>query len=223
MARGVRTALLGGCVLLSPGQPEPWTSRFEVDPRTLASTGRSPYLSLEPGHVAMLEAGNERLVITVLGETRRVAGVETRVVEERETHGARLVEVSRNFLAIDRATGNVYYFGEAVDLYRNGRVVGHEGSWLAGERGARFGLLVPGAAKLGDRYYQEYAPGQAMDRARVVSLRAEVSTPAGRYANCLKVEETTPLEPGAKEYKYYAPGVGLVQDGRLKLVTAGPG
>ena len=62
-----------------------------------------------------------------------------------------------------------------------------------------------------------------MDRARVVSLHAEVTTPAGRYANCLKVEETTPLEPGAKEYKYYAPGVGLVQDGKLKLVTAGPG
>jgi len=34
----------------------------------------------------------------------------------------------------------------------------------------------------------------------------------------VKVEETTPLEPGVREYKYYAREVGLVQDGPLKLV-----
>ena len=32
---------------------------------------------------------------------------------------------------------------------------------------------------------------------------------------------STPLEPGEKEYKCYAPGVGLVQDGSLKLVKYG--
>ena len=32
------------------------------------------------------------------------------------------------------------------------------------------------------------------------------------------IAETTPLELGAREYKYYARGVGIVQDGALKLV-----
>ncbi len=33
-----------------------------------------------------------------------------------------------------------------------------------------------------------------------------------------KIEETSPLEPLSKEFKHYAPGIGLVQDGSLKLV-----
>lgn len=45
-------------------------------------------------------------------------------------------------------------------------------------------------------------------------------TPAGTFARCLKTKETTPLESGS-EYKFYAPGVGLVQDGGLKLASHG--
>jgi len=37
----------------------------------------------------------------------------------------------------------------------------------------------------------------------------------------LKIAETTPLEPGVREYKYYARGIGLIQDGSLKLVKYG--
>ena len=56
-----------------------------------------------------------------------------------------------------------------------------------------------------------------MDRAEIVSLTETLKTPAGEFKNCLKTEETTPLEPGSKEYKLYAAGVGLVEDGTLKL------
>jgi len=35
----------------------------------------------------------------------------------------------------------------------------------------------------------------------------------------VKVKETTPLEPLVTEYKVYAAGVGLVEDGALKLVS----
>jgi hypothetical protein len=39
----------------------------------------------------------------------------------------------------------------------------------------------------------------------------------------LKLKETTPLEPAVTDYKYYAPGIGLVQDGKLKLMKFGRG
>jgi hypothetical protein len=71
------------------------------------------------------------------------------------------------------------------------------------------------------KYHQEIAPGVALDRAEVVSLTETIRTPAGEFKNCLKTEETTPLEPGVREFKYYARGVGLVQDGALKLVRYG--
>jgi len=54
-----------------------------------------------------------------------------------------------------------------------------------------------------------------------VSLNETVKTPAGEFKNCLKLEETTPLEPGVKDYKYFAPEIGMVQDGSLKLVKYG--
>ncbi len=216
------------CLTLLPGagpaaqNDGEWTDRFPVSPGELTSTGRNPYVVLEPGYRLTLENGSERLVITVLAQTKVVAGVETRVVEERETNAGQLVEVSRNFFAISRRTNSVFYFGEDVDMYRNGKITSHEGSWQAGANGARFGLMMPGLPLIGGRYYQEIAPGMAMDRARIVRLTDTLKTPAGTYANVLRTEETSPLEPRQREVKRYAPNVGLLQDGSLKLVRVEP-
>ena len=94
------------------------------------------------------------------------------------------------------------------------------GAWLSGEKGAKFGLMMPGLPLLKARHYQEVAPGEAMDRAEIVSVSETVKTPAGEFANCLKVEETTPLEPDTA-YKFYAPGIGMVREGKLQLVKYG--
>lgn len=202
-----------------------FTSNFSVSPEAFRTSGRNRYFILEPGYFLVLE-GREgttsvRLVVRVLNETRVVNGVVTRVVAETEYHNGELVEVSRNFYAIDTITSSVWYFGEEVDIYEKGRVVSHEGSWLSGENGATYGLMMPGLVLVGARYYQEMAPGVAMDRAEVLSLTETVEVPAGRFTECLKVVETTPLEPAVREYKYYAPGVGLAKDGELELVEYG--
>jgi hypothetical protein len=200
-----------------------WTKDFAEEKSAFSHTGRSPYFILEPGYVLLLEGGKEQITITVLDETKTVDGVVTRVVEERETKDGQLVEVSRNYFAISKRTNSVYYFGEDVDIYKDGKVVKHEGAWLSGEKGARFGLMTPGLPLMRAKYYQEIAPGAAMDRAEIIGMHETVQTPAGEFKDCLKVEETTPLEPGEKEYKYYAAGIGLVQDGSLKLMKHGPG
>ena len=144
--------------------------------------------------------------------------METRVVEERETKGGQLIEVARNYFAISKRTNDVFYFGEAVDMYKDGRIVNHDGTWLSGVNGSKFGLMMPGRALIQSRYYQEVAPNIAMDRATIVSVTETVKTPAGVFANCLRVEETSPLSRFTTEYKYYAPGIGMVSDGTMKLV-----
>ncbi len=146
-----------------------------------------------------------------------MGNVVTRVVEERETVSGRVVEISRNFFAICTQTNSVFYFGEDVDIYENGEIVGHSGSWRADSGNAEAGLMMPGMILLGARYYQEIAPEVAMDRAEIVSINEIVETPARRFERCLKTEETTPLEPKAQEYKLYAPGIGLIRDGNLLL------
>lgn len=212
--------------LLAPSSAanKKFTDSFDCDKNDLSSTGRNRYFVLEPGFQSVLEGreGGKPLVltITVLDKTRQVDGVETRVVEEREAVAGQLVEISRNYFAISRTTSDVFYFGEEVDLYKDGRVVAHEGAWLSGKDGARFGLMIPGTPLLGARYHQEVAPKVAMDRAEVVSLTETLHTPAGTFSQCLKTEETSPLERG-KACKLYAPAVGLVQDGDLKLTRYG--
>jgi len=207
---------LGGCL-----GADAWTSSFAVETDELLSTGRNLYFILEPGHELVLEGGDVRLTVTVLSETKLVDGVQTRVVEERETKGGAPLEVARNYFAISRRTSDVFYFGEDVDMYEGGRVVSNKGTWLSGVNGNRFGLMMPGRVLLGARYYQELAPKVAMDRATIVGIDETVETPAGVFRGCLKVKETTPLERFVTEYKYYAPGIGLVRDGALKLVRAG--
>lgn len=195
---------------------------FAVAPADLATTGENPYVILKPGYQLVLE-GKEggkavKLVVSVLDETKVVGGIEARVVEERETENGVLVEVSRNYFAIHKTTKDVYYLGEDVDVYKNGKVANHEGSWQHGANGATLGLMMPGAPTVGRRFYQEVAPKVAMDRAEIVSLTERFTSAAGTFERCLKTAETTPLESGT-EHKLYAPGVGLVTDGELKLTS----
>lgn len=201
-----------------------WQSTFEVAPSDLVSTGANPWFVLVPGYECKYadRDGEQELVVRVLDETETVDGVATRVVEERETDKGRVVEVSRNYFALSRTTGDVYYFGEDVDIYRDGKVTDHSGAWRSGVDGARFGLMVPGRAVVGQKGYQEFAPLRALDRFTITSASARVETPAGTFTDCLEVEETTPLEPGVREFKRYAPGVGLVQDDELLLVSHTP-
>ena len=197
------------------------TAEFGIAERTLVPTGRNLYFILEPGFQIVLEEQNGKLVITVLDETKKVNGVITRVVEEREWKNGELIEVARNFFAIDEKTKDVFYFGEEVDNYQGGKVVNHNSSWLAGENNAKPGLIMPGQPKVGMKYFQEVAPDVAMDFAAIVSLDVTLKTPGGSFSNCLKTEEGTALNLQEKEFKIYAPGIGLIQSGDLVLTKYG--
>lgn len=105
---GLLVGLTMACALLALEAAAQVDGRraFDVDKSTLINVGKSPFFVLVPGFPLHLAEDNEEAVIAVLDETEVVDGVETRVVEERETKAGELVEVSRNFFAIDKATGD---------------------------------------------------------------------------------------------------------------------
>jgi hypothetical protein len=205
-------------------QDRPFTDTFLVDEKDLVTTGRNPYFILEPGYQLVLENKKKKevLVLTVLDETKKIGGIETRVIEEHESADGRPKEISRNFFAICKRTNSIYYFGEEVDEYKDGKVVSHSGAWLHGDKGARYGLMMPGLPLVGARYCQEVAPGIAMDRSEILSVTDTAETPAGKFEKVLTTEETTPLEAGERTHKRYAPGIGLIHDGDFTLVKYGP-
>jgi hypothetical protein len=202
-----------------------WTESFDTAKCQFSPTGENTYFILKPNYQLSYEGiegrDTSRLVITVLNETQMIGDVETRVVEEKESVNGRVMEISRNFYAVCTQTNSIFYFGEDVDIYKNGKVASHGGAWRAGGDGAKAGVMMPGIILLGSRFYQEIAAGVAMDRAEIVSVSEAIQTPAGKFLNSLKTEETTPLEPKNKEYKLYAPGIGLVRDGDLVLTSYG--
>jgi hypothetical protein len=197
-----------------------WQENFEISSCTLLTTGKNEYFILEPGFQLVLEGGDTKVEITVLNETKVVDGVTTRVVEEKEWKDGKLYEIAKNYFALCEQTKDVFYFGEDVDFYENGKVVKHDGTWHAGVNGNRAGLIMPGSPKPKMKYYQELAPGVAMDRAEIVSLNETCKTPAGAFSRCMKVREGSAISAGT-EYKYYAPGIGLVRDEDLRLIKHG--
>jgi hypothetical protein len=211
------TASVGADVAENPAQAtSPWRDKFDVNKEDLLPTGTNPYITMQPGRVLKLKHGNDTLTVTILPDTQMVDGVTAGVLEERETKNGKLVEVSRNFMATDKNSLDVYYFGEDVDNYKNGKLVDHESAWRAGVAGATFGLMIPAKPMVGQKFYQEIAPKVAMDRVEVVSIDETVKTPAGVFEHCVHLRETTPLERDVS-HKYFAPGVGIIKDDEFEL------
>lgn len=207
------------------GAESEYTASFRAEDCTFSSTGRNPFFILEPNYQLVLAGGDAseaaEVIITVLNETRQVNGTETRVIEERESIDGELVEISRNFFAICEETNSVFYFGEEVDDYDNGNIISHEGAWLAGVDANRAGVIMPGTILLGARYYQEIAPNVALDRAEIIDTGEVIQTPSGDFSDTLITRETTPLEADVAELKYYAAGIGLIQEEDLMLQRYG--
>lgn len=173
---------------------------------TLEST--NPYFPMEVGKRWVLEAGDERVQITVLDETEVVAEVTTRVIEEREWEGGKVAEVSRNFFA-QASDGTVCYFGEEVEPA--------EGVWRADNPGSRPGIIMPADPRPGMRFQMEVGPGAA-DEGLVMELDKTTEVPAGTFTDTVVILEINPLED-EEEPKIFAAGVGLLVDEDLELVS----
>jgi len=200
--------------------PDPDPGRFSAD---IAH----PYWPMTTGSQLVLEGTDDgeliRVEIDVLDETEVVAGVTTRVVRETEYEDGTLLEISSNFFA-QAPDGTLCYYGEDVDIYDEDgiNVVSNDGAWRAGEGANEPGILLPGAPTAETQFYQERAPGIAEDRSAVLEVGVSVTVPTGTYADSLHVIDWNPLEgdnSGDGEDKYYANGLGLVQDDAVKLIS----
>jgi hypothetical protein len=150
--------------------------------------------------------------------------VESLAMEDREFENGKLSEITLDYFA-QADDGAVYYLGEDVDVYKDGKVAGHEGAWLLGKQAKVPGMMMPGNPQVGDKFRAEDVAPITTEDCEVISFTDSVTVPAGTYQNCLRVKEV--LSDGGTEYKYYAKGVGCIQelpdggDVRLMSHTAG--
>jgi hypothetical protein len=155
-------------------------------------------------------------VVTVTRRTRVVDGVRTRIVADRLFQNGRLLERTSDYYAQD-VCGDVWYFGEdTAELDAHGRVVDTSGSFHAGVDGAQPGVFMPAHPRVGQRFRQEWYEGEAEDTFVVRDLSAPVTVPAGRFHHALRTEESTVLEPGVRDVKYYVRGIGEVSEAAVR-------
>ena len=185
-----------------------------IDPTNFVPVVDNRYFPLQPGTTYIYEGTNEghaeRAVLTISTATRVILGVQCVVVQDDITEDGNPLEQTVDWYAQDKV-GNVWYFGEDTKEYENGSVVSTQGTWLAGSNGARAGIIMEAQPQLGDEYHQEQAAGVAEDMAKIIGLHQHVTVRYGSFDDVLVTEETTRLEPGYVEQKYYAPGIGNVR------------
>lgn len=212
--------ILGGVFYWSRGQMtnnEVSTTKAEnieynplINPTDFSTKITNSYFSIPTGKKMVYEAktedGLERIEILVPGWTRVVLGVETLVFWDRVYLGGVLIEDTRDYLA-QHKNGDVWYFGEHVDNYENGKLKDHNGAWIAGVDGAKPGLWMVADPKVGDEFRNEYYAGKAEDISKVVALNERVAVPLGTYTDCVKTFDHSPLFK-ATANKYYCKQVG---------------
>ena len=183
------------------------------------------YFPLGPSYKATIKAMGvdedgapieERSDLSYGGPGRVILGVQTTAQRDMAFEGGRLVEDTFDYYAQD-TDGNVWYMGEDVINYiydDAGSLVAtnNESAWIAGENGAMPGWIMPADPVSDLAYFQEVAPADgALDEARIWATGLTVEAGGQIFEDVLSVYETTSLDQEAREFKYYAPDVGLIR------------
>jgi hypothetical protein len=207
-------------MLLAGGCGDSGTGPIEnppFDPANFVAQVTNSFFPLTPGTVDYYEGQADDAAQTdsaeVLSDKKTILGIEATIVHDRVYTDGVLTEDTFDWYGQDQ-DGNVWYLGEDTKELENGQVVSTEGSWEAGVNNAQAGIIMwaDPAAHVGNRYRQEFARGVAEDLGKVVAVNQTVDIAFGTLTGCVKTEDTSALEPGVLENKYYCPQIGLTAE-----------
>jgi hypothetical protein len=198
--------------------PAPVTLPYspKIDPANFVAGVGNRYFPLTPGttlrYRGVAENGKtpQTDVAAVIHQTKQILGVTCTVVRDTVTSRGKNVERTYDWYAQDKQ-GNVWYFGEDSRNFKHGRFVKGDDSWEAGVDGAKPGIIMEGTPRRGDTYRQEYYRGHAEDEARVLGGGGKVKVPYRTFKKTLTTVERSRLDPGARERKFYAAGLGEIK------------
>jgi hypothetical protein len=162
------------------------------------------------GHV---EGKPFRTEVTLLPWTKPIEWggktVDTAVIQYVAYLDGRIHEVALDWYA-QADDGSVWYFGEDVFNYEDGRVADTEGTWIAGDE-TPAAMIMPAEPRVGNVYRPENAPGIAFEEVHVDKVDQVLTGPSGKITGAIEVNELH--MDGTREGKIFAPGYGEFSTG----------
>lgn len=154
-----------------------------------------------------------RTEVTLLPETKpiqwRGQTVDTAIVQYVAYSDGRIHEVAIDWFA-QADDGSVWYFGEDVSNFEDGKVADTEGTWMASDK-TPAAMIMPAKPAVGDVYRPENAPGVVFEQVRVEKVDQTLPTPSGDIGGAIEVMELH--MDGTSERKVFAPGYGEYSTG----------
>jgi hypothetical protein len=222
-ALAVAGSAVAAILTSSAAAPSPSAPTGNPDPSRFKHPQDNPFFPLTPGLVTKLRGtdGPEKFreTVKVTTRTKTIIGVEATVFRDVVWRpDGSVAETTDDWYAADN-DGNVWYLGEDTATYdEQGNLESREGSWEAGVDGAEAGIIMPADPQPGDADRMEYSKNVAEDQAWVVQRLPFINTLGGRYDHIVRTFEWGRLEPKVISMKFYARGLGIVEE---KDVAAG--
>jgi len=197
------------------GTQVPFDPANFVDP----TLDTNPYHPLKPGlqwvRGGTTEVGSRKVpheIITTMTDVIRVIdGVPTIAMLDESTDSGEISQLSVDYLALD-GDGNVWILGGYTEDYEGGEYTNTDGAFLGAGGGAKVGILSPAQV---DASTPRWLIGAAPDEVASVGEPVEVGVTEcvafGCFNDVRVVQEGNVGAPD-NENKYYAPGVGVINN-----------
>jgi hypothetical protein len=208
--------------------PEFEPGSFERDYANLRTT--NPFFPLAIGSQWEFRSESQTTKVRVLNATKLIDEVRCVVVRDEVSEDGVVIEGTNDWFAQAR-DGAVWYCGEetatfetfAGDRPRKPELVSIDGSFKAGRDGDKPGIIFLAKPRPGQTYVEESSLANAEDATEVLSVKyaygkdptldqlvpkklAQLLCAAG---DCVVTKNSSPLDPGTFERKYYARGIGV--------------
>ena len=154
-----------------------------------------------------------RTEVTLLPGTKPIqwsgTTVDTAVIQYVAYLDGRIHEVALDWYA-QADDGSVWYFGEDVFNFEDGKVADTKGTWIASDQ-TPAALIMPAKPAVGNVYRPENAPEVVFEEVRVEKVDQTVVGPSGDISGAIEVMELH--MDGTREGKTFAPGYGEFSTG----------
>jgi len=196
-------------------------TKVEFDPANFVdpTLDTNPYHPLSPGTqwvyggttlVGDREVPHE-IIVTVTDVIRMIDDVPAVAMLGESTDSGEVAQVGMDYMALDK-DDNVWILGGYTEEYEGGEYTNTESAWLGTAEGQRVGVLVPGEVTMETpRWFIAGAPDEAPSIGEPVEVAASVCVQFDCFEEVHIIQEGEVGAPD-NEHKYYAPGVGVVNN-----------